>query len=79
MALEKEQETYRRLLPELEQHQGKYVLIHGDELVDLFGSYEDAIRGGYRKFGPDDPFLVKLIEATEEVHFISRLWEPVEA
>jgi len=36
MALEKELETYRNKLAELAQHEGKYVLIHGDKVEDFF-------------------------------------------
>jgi hypothetical protein len=74
MALEKELETYKRKLAELlaNEGEGKFALIHGDDVVDVFGTYEDAIKEGYAKFSLQ-PFLVKQIEATERVHFVSRL------
>ena len=74
MALEQELETYREKLPELiaGSNEGKFVLIRGKQLVDVFGTYEDAIKQGYAKFGLN-PFLVKRIEAVEQAHFISRL------
>ena len=75
MALEREMETYRRKLPELADHQGKYVLIHGETVVDTFGSYEDALRHGYRTFGLE-PFLVKQILTSEQVQYITRLVAP---
>lgn len=50
MALEKELETYSRKLPELKEHEGKFALVHGDA-VDVFASYEDAIKEGYGRFG----------------------------
>lgn len=71
MALERELETYRQKLPELLADEGKFVLIHGDEVVDVFGTYEDAIKEGYGKFRLA-PFLVKQIQSVEQVHFISR-------
>ena len=71
MALEKELETYNSKLAELVAHEGKFVLIHDEEIVDLYDTYEDAIKEGYSKFGLL-PFLVKQIAATEQVHFISR-------
>jgi len=71
MALETEVETYRIRLPELAADEGKFVLIHGDQVVDVYGTYEDAIKEGYAKFGLE-PFLVKQIQTTEQVHFISR-------
>ena len=75
MALEKELETYKRKLPELHDQEGKFVLIRGDELIDLFSTYDDAIKEGYQKFGLE-PFLVKQVNSVEQVQFISRLAEP---
>ncbi len=74
MALEKELQTYKTKLPELlaNEGEGKYALIHGDDLVDVFGTYEDAIREGYAKFNLT-PFLVKQIQTMEHVQFVSRL------
>jgi hypothetical protein len=75
MALEKELETYKLKLHELKGKEGKFVLIHGDEIVDTFTSYEDAMKEGYGKFGVNNPFLVKQIQVMEQVQFISRLIE----
>jgi hypothetical protein len=71
MALEQELATYTSKLSELVAHEGKFVLIHGEDVVDVYDTYEDAIKEGYTRFGLT-PFLVKRIEATEQVHFISR-------
>jgi hypothetical protein len=76
MALEKELETYNARLPELKAQEGKYVLIHGDQIVDTYSSYEDAMKEGYTKFGLGSPFLVKQIRSLEQVQFISRLVVP---
>ena len=75
MSLEVEIETYKAKLPELVLHEGKFALIHGGELVDVYGTYEDAIKEGYSRFGLA-PFLVKQIHAIEQVQYISRLLEP---
>ena len=75
MALEKELATYRAKLPELTQHEGKFALIHGEQIVDFFSTYEDAIKSGYQKYKLD-PFLVKQVRATEPVFFISRCVVP---
>jgi hypothetical protein len=75
MALEKELETFKNKLPELKDSEGKFALVHGDELVDVYTSYEDAIKEGYAKFKLE-PFLVKQIHAIEQVQFISRLIAP---
>jgi hypothetical protein len=78
MALEKELETYKSKLPELKQDEGKFVLIHGDEVIDKFTSYEDAIKEGYKRFSLE-PFLVKQIHSIEQVQFISRSLTPCRA
>ncbi len=75
MALEKELATYKSKLPELKDSEGKLVLIHGDELVDTYTSYEDAIKEGYARFKLE-PFLVKHIHTIEQVQFISRFVDP---
>jgi len=74
MALEREHATYKEKLAELvaNNNEGKFVLIHGNDVIDVFGTYEDAIREGYVKFGLGS-FLVKQIQNIEQVHFISRL------
>jgi hypothetical protein len=71
MALEKEQETYARELPRLLASEGKYVLIHIDEVVGTFDTYSDALNRGYEKFGLD-PFLVKQIAIVERVNRFTR-------
>jgi hypothetical protein len=75
MALEKEFSVYRKKLPELAADEGKYVLIHGDEIVDVYGTYEDALKEGYRMFGLD-PFFVQQIQSVRQVQFISRRVDP---
>lgn len=75
MALEKELAVYKNKLAELSAHEGKFVLIYGDEIVDFYGTYEDAVKEGYAKFKLE-PFLVKQIHAIEQVQFISRLFDP---
>lgn len=78
MALEKELATYTRKLPELKDSEGKFVLIQGDQLVDTFTSYEDAIKEGYARFKLE-PFLVKQIQAIEQIQFVSRFVDPCTA
>jgi hypothetical protein len=74
MALERELQTYKSKLAELiaNGNEGKFALICGDEVVDVFGTYEDAIKEGYGKFHLE-PFLVKQVASIEQVQFISRL------
>lgn len=77
MALETELATYQSKLPELKEHEGKFVLIHGDEIIDFFSTYDDAIKSGYQRFKLE-PFLVKRVLTTEPVFFISRNIVPSE-
>jgi hypothetical protein len=77
MALERELATYRNKLPELKgENEGRFVLIKGDQVIDIFTSYDDALKAGYTTFGLD-PFLVKKIEAIEQAQFISRFTDPL--
>ncbi len=75
MALEKELKTYNAKLPELKENEGKFVLIQGDTVVDVYTSYEDAVKDGYKQFGLT-PFLVKQIQTIEQAQFISRFVDP---
>ena len=76
MALEKELAVYKNRLREWKEHEGKFVLIHGDGVIDFFSSYEDAIKIGYEKFKLE-PFLVKQIQTVEVVQYITRLITPL--
>jgi len=75
MAPEREITTYGRELPNLLQHEGKFALIHGQEVAGVYASYEDALKVGYEKFGLE-PFLVKRIQAVEQVQFFARDLDP---
>lgn len=74
MALEKELETYNRQLPTLlsNEGEGKFVLIQGEDIIDLFGTYEDALKEGYKRFNVATPFLVKQISGVEHVQSFTR-------
>ena len=50
MALERELAAYKQKLPELTEHEGKFALLYGDQLVDIYSTYEDAIKEGYNRF-----------------------------
>lgn len=72
MALEKETATFQREHMRLvAESQGKFALVHGDDVVGTFDSYEDAIKIGYSKFGLE-PFMVKQISAVEPIQHFSR-------
>jgi hypothetical protein len=69
--LQKELETYNRLLPGLIAHQGKFVLIKGDENAGMFDSYQDALDAGYAKYQLA-PFLVRQILPAQNIAYFTR-------
>lgn len=63
--LDVEFSTYQKALPELlARATGKFVLIKGDQVVDLFESQVDAIKQGYMRFS-GEPFFVRQVEPVE--------------
>lgn len=74
MALEREFDAYKRKLPELVEQEGKFALVHGDDFIDVYSSYDDALKAGYERFSLE-PFLVKKI-SSDETLFISRIFAP---
>jgi hypothetical protein len=69
MALERELDTYRRELPRLLQDEGKFVLVHGDEVAGVYDTEESAVEAGDDRFGLE-PFLVKQISRSEEPRLV---------
>jgi hypothetical protein len=69
--LETELKTYEqnreRLLGECE---GKYVLIHNDQILGAYDSKMDAINTGYQRLG-NVPFLVKQVVRVEVPEYIT--------
>jgi hypothetical protein len=76
MALEKEIQTYEKLKDQLvAEHEGKYAVISGEELLGVYSTYDDALKIGYEK-RELKPFLVKKISSIEPVNYFSRSLEP---
>jgi hypothetical protein len=69
--LEQEIETYNTKLPELLKQEGRFVLIRGEEVVDFFDTYDDALNAGYKAFKLS-PFLVKRVAPMEQTYFFTR-------
>lgn len=62
-ALEKELRTYRRELPRLlAEGEGKFAIIHDQEVAGTWDTYEDALQAGFDRYQLT-PFLVKKIAA----------------
>lgn len=70
MALEKEYKVYEENRQKFigQGHTGKFVVIKEDEILDIFLTYEDALRQGIKKYG-NVSFLIKKISSFEEVNF----------
>src|SRR5438270_11499102 len=71
MALERELETYRRVLPDLLADEGRHVLIRDGEVIGVFPTRDEALAVGYERFD-HQPFLVKQIQAHEEPVLVRR-------
>ena len=53
--------TYDREHERLEQeHAGKFVLIHGEEVISTYDTFDAAADEAVRRFG-DDPFLIRRV------------------
>jgi hypothetical protein len=72
MSLDREVAYYKDHKEEFLEHEGKYVVIHGEELAGFWETYEDALQVACREFGLE-PFLIKKIEAKEPKHYIRGL------
>ena len=75
MSLERELDTYRQNLPELLADSGKFVLIHGRDVVGTFGTLDEALSAGYDRT-LTEPFLVRQISGSEPMLTCSRRIRP---
>ncbi len=69
---ERETQTYQDHLEKLLAKEGKYVLIKGEDIIDTFDTYKDALKVAYDRFGLESDFLVKQISASEQIVHFSR-------
>jgi hypothetical protein len=72
MALEKELQTFEKNRATLlGTAMGKFALIKGDQIIDVFASEEDALKRGYEAYG-NTAFLVKrVLEVEVPMNFTS--------
>jgi hypothetical protein len=69
---EKELATYERHKEELVSvHEGRFVLIQGDQIAGIWDTYQDALEAGYKQFGLT-PFMVKQIRGMEQIQCFTR-------
>jgi hypothetical protein len=72
MAIDREWETLQANLPALlEKEEGRYVLIHNDQIVGAWDTKAEALEEGYRRFNLE-AFLVHRIVAHEKPIFVPR-------
>jgi len=67
--------AYEKLLPTLEGNVGNWVLIHQEELVNIFDTSEEAAAEAVRRFGRG-PFLIRQIGAPPMVLPASLMYGP---
>jgi hypothetical protein len=66
MILDREMATYRAKLPELlEKYAGRYVLIHGEDVIGVWDTKEQALNEGLERW-LFEAYLVKQIVANEK-------------
>ena len=62
MILEKEFRFFQSKREEwLKNYRGKFVLIKGEEFIDVFSTFEDAYKEGVKRYG-NQPFFIKKVE-----------------
>lgn len=65
MVLERENSYFSEHRDDLlAHHEGQFVLIHGDELIGSYQSYDDAFTAGIQGIG-NQPFLIRQVLANE--------------
>jgi hypothetical protein len=71
--LEKELKFFESKRKEwLRDYKDKFVLIKGEELIDVFSTLEDAYKEGVKRYG-NQPFLIKRVTEEEEIETLSAL------
>lgn len=78
MALEQEFATYLRNLSSFTEHSGEWVLIKGDQVIEIFPEYEAGLYASYDRFGLE-PFMFNFIDPLDIKEFVyeGRPIEPV--
>jgi hypothetical protein len=64
LELQQEIKTYRRALPQLlaDGHEGKFVLIKGDEVLSIWDSFDDVCQAARSRFDFGEVFLTQPID-----------------
>jgi hypothetical protein len=71
MSFEKESAVYDAHLIDWLEHEGKYLVIRGEEISGPYETLDEALEIGYAKYALE-PFMVKPIHKAEPIHYFSR-------
>lgn len=66
-AIRTEIRTYFRELPRLlaEGHEGRFVLIKGDQVISIWDTFDDACQAARERFGFGEAFLAQPIDSRD--------------
>jgi hypothetical protein len=70
--------AFLREVPRLvdEGEEGRYALIDSGRFLGTWGTYSDALKAGYEKFGADGQFIVQKIDRRKYEQFMTLLDPP---
>lgn len=69
--LEREIARYKEELEVLLAEEGRFALVKSEEKIDIFDTYDDALKAGYERYGLE-PFLVQKISRVPSVANFTR-------
>ena len=70
--LEHEITRYKENFESISKYEGRFALIKGDDEIEIFDTYEDALKAGYQKYAIE-PFLVQKINRIETIVNFTRM------
>lgn len=68
--LKKELDTYQKNKNQLrKEHEGKFVLIKDDKVIDTFNTETEAYEAGVKQFGIDAFLIKQILGSEDEVYY----------
>jgi len=65
-------DAFQALLPDLLQRApGKYALLHGEKIIDLFDTSVSAVVAGLKRYGENSYSVQEIAEAVDNLGFYS--------
>ena len=74
MVLDREFQTYKSRLHEWVEHEGKFVLIKGEDVVGFYDTYADALKVGYDRFKLEAFFIKRVQQMEPTANFSRHIW-----